>query len=202
MITGFVILGVYGLIRLGWVIGLETFAQADNWTEDFLIGVSVASWIVPFLWIVVGLIAAADPAIRSRGAAAGAACLALFMYALLLAWCVVVLLGASNVGDVVPGGLVWRAGVGVVVMLIVAAWLLGHRRSTVTLLLTPVAGLLAAVIGFGQYQGWNGEYVGGSFDGYSVLTIAIIVACCWLAVLLDMLVSPKPQAPWPVYGPR
>ncbi|WP_336789189.1 hypothetical protein [Gordonia malaquae] len=192
------VLGAYMIVDLLTSVGTFFLSKA----ADDPIGNSVLHRVIPWLWMIpvvaiaVGLVAAADPAVRSRGAAAGAAALAVVVSAFHSAALTVEAV-VGFVYDMSDGSLaVYRILLATTFAALVAGWIFGHRRSLAGLIIVPFAG--AAMYWVNDLVGYSinfdleslADWLASCFT-FTAAYIAVAVAFCWLAVGIDKLAAPQ-----------
>ncbi|GED99857.1 hypothetical protein nbrc107696_03040 [Gordonia spumicola] len=156
-------------------------------------------WMIPLLVLVIGVVASADRAVRSRGASIGAGLLAVLIYA-------VHRLAATTdkfweiVGDrdgVTAGfrSQVFWILTALTVAALTAAWVLGHRRSLAGLIVAPFAGLAAYGVSVGLDEvDFRWETITETMiseAAYTAAFIAVAVVFCWIAVGIDKMTEPR-----------
>lgn len=187
------------VIAVAFVMGsflFEALVQAMRFNVNSIYIAWMWFGLIPAMVAAVAVAIAADSGIRKVRTVAMVAFAAFGM------WMVAQSVVSLMLLDVVPSGLwdvAWSAptalgNLGLV--LIAAAWILGHRRHPVTLAAAPVAGALAYL--FGAYTGdvadaggfqapldvaWRAMF----FD--TIPGVVAVVVACWLAVGVDALVD-------------
>lgn len=170
-------------------------------------------WVLPPLVAALFVIPAVDTRLRSR---TGTVLFALGAVGVVFAWNLLVALhlwlphnGALR--SVVGSEATFPVFIFVAVTLIVCAWFRARRRSAATLLLAPVAGLIAAVACWllGKLE-WRPAYtpIGNAVSDlviYALPVVVVVVVFAWIGVLVDKLVagndrSAPVHAAGPVYG--
>ena len=187
LIAGAVLVAVWLVVELALAVVRGALGHVHLHGDVVLVLLNAAAGL-PALVLAIGVALAADPAIRSRVWPLACAALTVVLDLVWIGMWIIVDLARPDWSFGVVDG-VSKAVFVLMVVLLVAGWVLGHRRRAWTALVAVPAGLAAygtTLISW-AYEG-DPNWILINLQGFALGDLPVMVAavvCCWLAVLLD-----------------